>query len=294
LNVQEQIAKLESLLDRVRRNVQRPRAAAEAVEAAAPALVHVPVAAPAIAEIEFDEPAVLEPMPDIEDLDMMEVEMVEIAVDSVDDARDAQVEADSFDEPIPESAPRAAAGHADELEHEVPIKTPPPESGRQVMAPSIQIEDDSGGEADLSGSNDVDSLLEADLSGGHISRAPERGPSMEQLGETVELEGADAPAAHLELDAIAAEEAPPASADELELDLPKQHYAAVQPMAAPPPVEVRSAAAPSPPQAISAAGPTLVERPAVDVPAAEVIAASPQKIPETFIELLDASLGLRV
>jgi spore coat polysaccharide biosynthesis predicted glycosyltransferase SpsG len=65
-------------------------------------------------------------------------------------------------------------------------------------------------------------------------------------------------------------------------------------MAAPPPVEVRSAAAPSPPQAISAAGPTLVERPAVDVPAAEVIAASPQKIPETFIELLDASLGLRV
>jgi hypothetical protein len=315
LTVQEQIAKLESLLDRIRRNAGKPRSAVASVVAAA-----APVVAPAPApQMAKPEPVVVPSPPpapvaeapvleveaasaaEIEDLDMMDVEIVEIAVESptvaepeerapmqtlVDDPPD------TVDEPIPESAPRPAAALAAEAEIEAPI-TPPPESGRQAVA--VTSYDEAPREAELGGGSDVDSLLEADLSGSPISRAPSAGgPTMEQLGETVELEGADAPAANLELDS-----APPAALesapDELELDLPKQKFAAgydtslsVPEMAAieAPPVQAPAFTA-------APAVPTIVARPAVDTIAAEVIAAAPAKVPETFIDLLDASLALK-
>jgi hypothetical protein len=347
VTAQEQIAKLESLLDRIRRNASKLRGSAASVPRAEPApepearplpqmakpapvvsppvavapiaaapIAAAPVAAASAPQLEaMDEAPVLEvseaaPSADIEDLDMMDVEIVEIAVDSpaleepsygeerAPMATLADEPPDTVDEPIPESAPRPAAALGAAREHEVPLKTPPPESGRQAVAgPSY---DEPAREADLAGGTDVDSLLEADLSGSPISRAPSAGgPTMEQLGETVELEGADAPAANLELDSVAP--AAPSlggetAADELELELPKQTFSGgyEPPVAAPPAAapEARprapvAAAAPAP------AGPTIVERPHVDALAAEVIAAPAPRLPETFIDLLDASLALR-
>ena len=71
--------------------------------------------------------------------------------------------------------------------------------------------------------SDVDDLLQTDMSGGPISKDPPGMPTMEQLGETVELEGADAPAARLEL-VETAEDAEEAPLDDLELALPKQEF----------------------------------------------------------------------
>jgi hypothetical protein len=322
LTAQEQIAKLESLLDRIRRNASKPRTASPVVAAAAAPAATSPRAAEPIAAAATPPPVaampppaqafveeIEEPIPDIEDLDMSDVEVVELAVDDGAAASAAEDEApDTLDEPIPESAPRPAAAMADVAEPEAPIKTPPPESGRQIVAPVAPVIHDSAGEADLSGSGDVDSLLEADLSGGPISRAPlEGGPTMEQLGATVEIQGSDAPAAALELDAgpVLQPAAPPA--DELELELPKQGFAGgYEDRLAPPSgaqADLRSleaspppppAAAPPPAQPQIAAGPTIVERPAIDAHAAEVIAAKPMaKPPETFLDLLDVSLALR-
>jgi hypothetical protein len=328
LTAQEQIAKLESLLDRIRRNVGKPRTAAP-VMAAAAAPAEPPPAAEPLAVAAIPQPVAAtpppayveeleEPIPDIEDLDMSDVEVVELAVEEGSAVSAAEDEApDTIDEPIPESAPRPAAAMADVAEPEAPIKTPPPESGRQVVAPVAPIiHDDSVGEADLSGSGDVDSLLEADHSGAPLSRAPAGGgPTMEQLGATVELMGADAPAAALELDAgpVVRPAAPPA--DELELELPRQGFAGgyEAPLAppsgaradlrsreaSPPPPAAesfaRSIEAPrAPEQPVAAAGPTIVERPALEARAAEVIAAAPApKPPETFLDLLDVSLALR-
>jgi len=331
LTAQEQIAKLESLLDRIRRNMSRPRTAAPVVAAAAAPAAPAPQAAEPIAAAATPPPAaampppaqafveeIQEPIPDIEDLDMSDVEVVELAADEGAAVSAAEDEApDTIDEPIPESAPRPAAAMADVAEPEAPIKTPPPESGRQVVAPIAPvIHDDLPGEADLSGSGDVDSLLEADLSGGPISRAPlEGGPTMEQLGATVEILGSDAPAAALELDAgpVAQPAAPPA--DELELELPKQGFAggyedrlappsgaqadlrSLEASPPPPAAEPFSPPAPAPlppAQAQVATGPTIVQRPAIDAHAAEVIAAKPMAKPsETFLDLLDVSLALR-
>ena len=329
MTAQEQIAKLESLLDRIRRNASLPRTAAPVVAASAPAaappappqtpppvaaapppvpVTPVPVAVAQVQELD-------EPIPDIEDLDMADVEVVELAVEESSVVESEDEAPDTLDEPIPESAPRPAAalaGGADVAEPEAPIKTPPPESGRQIVAPVIH---DDAREADLTGGGDVDSLLEADLSGGPISRAPAAdGPTMEQLGATVELQGADAPAAALELDAGPAPSPAAVPADELEIDLPKQGFAggyeaqlappsgaaadlrSLEASPPPPPVEsfappVQTAPPPEPPRA--PAGPTIVERPPLEARAAEMIAAAPAKTPETFLDLLDVSLALR-
>lgn len=336
MSEQEQIAKLESLLDRIRRKAAEPRpAAATPASWAAPSpgahaenLARLtPAAGTPAARISEPPP----PPPEVEELDMMDAEIIEI--DGAGAASPAPPEATELDldEPVPESAPRAAQGHPDEADLEPPVKTPPPESGRQVMAPgpaippapaapamlSFQEEPE---EVDLSGAGDVDSLLEADHSGGPISKAPPGMPTMEQLGETVELEGADGPDADLELLIPAAEAAP--VPDELELSLPKQEFAggydaALAPpshaaadlerhrheeqqeeaLAAPPPsLSEPSSMAMSamPPTEVAPREPLIVERPpSITLHAAEVIVVKPvAALPETFLALLDASLRL--
>jgi len=181
-------------------------------------------------------------------------------------------------------------------------------------------------EVDLGGGGDVDALLEADHSGGPISRAPPGRPTMEQLGDTVELEGADAPAAELELLMPSPEhEAVP---DELELSLPRQEFAGgydsslsppsraaadlerhrqddvgtsappqslAEPMAmsAMPPTELAPVQPPPPAAPPVVVSPLVVERPQVSaLHTAEVIVAKPVKLPETFLDLLDGSLRL--
>jgi hypothetical protein len=340
VNVEKQIARLESLLGRIRQNAALPRAAGGAVAAApspgepvreepvpfsampATARADVPEASPPAAVAEASVST------EFEEMDMMDAELVEVAPEGAAPelpAEEADLGADLVaveEEPVPESAPRAAPAFAGEADLEPPVKTPPPESGRQVMmqppSPSVSYQEEVE-EAELGGAADVDSLLEADLSGGPISKAPPGMPTMEQLGDIVELEGADAPAALLELAATGSQQEEEAPLDDLELALPKQEFGGGYSAELPPPPDAAAdlerhrqamerqaapatsefavlasipAGAPSVP-AISAT-PLVVERPVLDVPqAAQIIVAAAPKIPDTFLELLDASLSLR-
>jgi hypothetical protein len=422
VNVEKQIAKLESLLGRIKRNAEkgRPHAVAAPQPSVAravmeepphsalpptaradvtaspvmPAAVSTPpapvVARPAAPVVAAPEPVVAARTPapvvaapaaepvgaadaaasgtEFEEFDMMDAEIVELGgaaeeapaqeiqeasleleASITEEEAPAELEADfgdAVEESVPKSAPRPAvqAIAEAELDLEPPVKTPPPESGRQIVAPiqapAVTYQDD-GEEADLTGAADVDSLLEPDLSGGPISKAPPGMPTMEQLGDTVELEGADAPAARLELAVQPLPVIAEPELDDMELELPKQEFSGaydaklaapatatadlerhqrVQDAAAaaraPVPEQISSPAAslhaapPAPVMAMPApamtppAGPTapaapaapvVVERPPLDVMhAAEVVPAAPAKTPETFLELLDQSLSLKV
>jgi hypothetical protein len=350
LNVEKQIAKLESLLGRIRRNASLPRPAAVALAPAPAALaedtvpqsalpptarVEAPLEIAAVARPpELGEVAPVEAVAEVstsvefEEMDMMDAELVEVGAGGAPVEADLGAEAASLeaeivpveDEAAPESAPRAAAqAFGGEADLETPVKTPPPESGRQVVmqvpSPSVSYQEEAE-EAELGGAADVDSLLEADLSGGPISKAPPGMPTMEQLGDIVELEGADAPAALLELSVTAAPRVHEEPLDDLELALPKQEFGGgYDAKLAPPPEAARdlelhrqdmerrlvpaaheapfAVSAPPPMPAAVSAGPLHVARPPLDVPhPAQMIVVPSPKMPETFLELLDGSLGL--
>jgi hypothetical protein len=342
VTAQEQIAKLESLLERIRRNAEKPRpvrpepARAEPVRAerVMPAGA-VPAAAPpapaAIAEPSVTEEVSLEslgatePKPSapeparerVQSADMDDLEIVEIGSDVTD--------LSSVDEPVPESAPRPAVQSV-EVELEPPIKTPPPESGRQAVTPPPAIAEPQASDDDF----DDDDLMEPDLSGAPISLPTPGSPTMAQLGDTVQIQGADAPATELEL---AAPKEAPVVADsarhrEVPAELRDVPSRRVDPLAATVP-DMRTALslaqtlpdAKSPfadairatteAKAETPAQPEVskpVEKPPIHAPsapelvverppsrathAAEVVVAQPRKVPGTFLELLDASLEL--
>ncbi len=257
MNVQQQIARLESLLARIQRNAGRPRPASAAtpepaVEARPPS--EPPDSAPPTDRAEnFDEKPTAPPLAaaataearedtgaEVEELDMGDDELVEIAVETVEEEelvaiesplvstevtfeeeRPAPLANELAEEPAPESAPRPAAQVGEEADLEPPVKTPPPESGRQVVAAPVGI----SGEMELPEVAAIASL-EPDLSGRAISEAPEGAPSASQLGETVELEGADGPPARIEL-LSAPMNVPPQeeiAPDDLEMSLPQKEY----------------------------------------------------------------------
>jgi hypothetical protein len=112
----------------------------------------------------------------------------------------------------------ALARAAEQIEHdegrEVPLKTPPPESGPQAaMALPVGIH------APLA--PDIEELLEADIlpvGGVHADL-----PTTEQLGQTIELEEARGP--HLELDStLAAAPHHEQPHEELEVTLPRREF----------------------------------------------------------------------
>src|SRR5205814_606266 len=262
-----------------------------------------------------------------EELDMSDAEIVEIAVDvTVEETVEAappSLANELAEEPAPESAPRPAAqASAEEAELEPPVKTPPPESGRQVVAAPVGI----SGEVELEGSATTDGL-EADTSGGPISKAPPGEPTAAQLGETVELDGADSPAARIEL--LSAPMSAPietaAPADDLELSLPQRGFGggydaelsppsrAAQDLARhrdqsaleeAPPASLTSPGDAAPPEGLvsppvldvaASAAPKIVERPSIgERQVAEMRAPTAPTIPATFLELLDASLAIDV
>ena len=363
MNVQERIAKLEALLERIRSNAARPRqavaslfgmgaaepapaaapakqvgqpapaapakavgqpapaapakavgqpapaAAAKRVEPPAPAAaakrVEPPAPAAAAKRVEppappapSPEPPSLEIVTDVEELEGLEAEMVEIAATESADLGELQIEE------APESAPRPAA-HVEPEEIPPPIKTPPPESGRQAVTPPPAVA--AGYPDDLEGAADVDALLEADLSGGAITARRASTPTVEQVGQTVDLESAEV-VTDLELATLPPEPIPPS--DELELALPKggragayepslepppearddleRHRRAREELRAPPPARVAAA-----PAAVPVTEPQVTERAqAPAAAAAEFVAAPPAEGPKTFLELLDASLRL--
>ncbi|HEV8549198.1 MAG TPA: hypothetical protein VGQ57_09220, partial [Polyangiaceae bacterium] len=156
-------------------------------------LIEPPLLDAPFVESTIVEPPVLEP-------DATEVS----AVQPVSEEQ-APISSRRFKEPE-----EASLGNAPSLdgEREIPIKTPPPESGPQAALPP-------GLEAARAPAVDE---LEADL----IS-PPSRGPTTEQLGETIELEEAAGP--ELEIDVTIEEEAPISlelgAPEELEVALPR-------------------------------------------------------------------------
>jgi hypothetical protein len=99
-----------------------------------------------------------------------------------------------------------AAAATQEAEHEVPIKTPPPESGPQE-APAAAMPPASG--------DDVDALLGQELD---IPTRAAVGPTAEQLGQTIDLDEVRGPT--LELAEPAHSSVPPADDEDLEVALP--------------------------------------------------------------------------
>jgi hypothetical protein len=314
VSVEQQIEKLQGLLERVQRNATLPRPAAPP-----PAIAAAP-----------PEPAVEEPVEEeeVEDVDLFDEDIVDLTADEIGAeeigaeeiaATGPELEEDIFFEdeeeiepPASSRRPKVAASMdealagAAELEmdqgREVPLKTPPPESGRQVAGPPPQGLHQPAPPADFG--SDVDDLLEADISSG-TQHAKPAVPTPEQLGQTIDLEeGAGVP---LELDAPV-QPPEPTRAEELEAPLPpREAHGSYSAGLAPPPearaeLEARRRREAEPPAAPSAPPPAppgevkpeIVQRPAVAAsgPAAQFLAAHREFKPESFLELLDASLSL--
>jgi hypothetical protein len=287
---------------------------------------------------EASPPAVEVARDRVQSADMEDLEIVEIGSEVAEITQEQTI-----DEPVPESAPRPAVQSV-EVELEPPIKTPPPESGRQAVTPPPAMAD-ARPAAPTDDDFDEDDLLETDASGKPISISTSGAPTMGQLGDTVQIAGASEPPREIELDVPSAaprtarigeyeaehqhhREVPPepreASSrrvDPLATTVPdvrtKMALAETLPDAKNPALAQTAPDAKSPfadairatteakaetpaPQKVAAkpaapAAPELVvERPVSKAThAAEVVVAKPRKVPETFLELLDASLELR-
>jgi hypothetical protein len=266
-----------------------------------------------------------------------------------DDESSGSADREPSDEPPASSSRHRVAGTMDEalaraaeqIEHdegrEVPLKTPPPESGPQAaMALPVGIH------APLA--PDIEELLEADIL--PVGGVNADLPTTEQLGQTIELEEARGP--HLELDS--AHTAPAALQqelpnEELEVTLPRREFGGGYQHDLMPPPEARQEldahrqrfgeeAVPPPPESLAQYpsqqpaphtdgfaplvpssvstdsysenvstvtvdappnaefAPELLVRPEIAAgPVAKFIRVEPSR-PNTFLELLDASLVL--
>jgi hypothetical protein len=174
------------------------------------------------------------------------------------------------------SMDEALTGAAEQLEpepeREVPLKTPPPESGPQAalpLPPGIE-------QPPLPGEYD---------SGVHPAEevkvdVPAVGPTHAQLGQTIDLEEPHGP--DLELDMRSRAPAAEPAQDELEAALPD---ASVERM--------RPAPSSLPPQELPEPERTERVQAHSDVAPASFARAAKPFAPSTFVELLDASLALR-
>lgn len=321
VSVQDRIAKLTSLLDRIQHNSAQPRP--QRVVAPTVAQAAAPVAQPA-------RPSTVPPASAdlVEEVELLDDDLVEIqtvppeaasepppaveappapAVPEVPAAKqpDFGLDFEEEEEEPPASSRRPIAASmdqalADAAEREVPLKTPPPESGPQ--------------EASIPPSPELDSLLDP---GAAEARSVGEGlPTSAQLGNTVALdegEPADLEVAHVPSDQ------PGAGAPEVhedEADIPQREAVGTYDSNLAPPPEARNdlqrhsdaearraineelADVPqipksSPPPAGAENVPELIERPRVHVRGVTSIVGAAQRFqPKTFVELLDASLKL--
>ncbi|HEY3493987.1 MAG TPA: hypothetical protein VGK73_04845 [Polyangiaceae bacterium] len=227
---------------------------------------------------------------------------VSVAAEAVEIEAEEQPPASSRRSKVAETLDEALASAAQleqEEEREVPVKTPPPESGPQEAAP-LPAGLAAPGLPDVEG-------LEADMLG-----PPSMGPTAEQLGETIELDAPRGP--ELEIDVASAVPAPEPERppEELEMTLPRAPMPSGTydvSMSPPVDVEVRGAAEASlppievgpsdfiptvpahapPPEELAPERTARVQLGATDV--ARVVRA-PSSPPRNFVELLDTSLGL--
>jgi hypothetical protein len=243
----------------------------------------------------------LEPPPELEVVATTEVSLEAGILEP--DAREVSEVTAVGDEQAPVSSSRfrvpaslddaiASASEA-EAEREIPVKTPPPESGPQEALPAMGLE--------APRTPDIEQL-EADL-----DSPPSMGPTAEQLGETIELEPPRGP--ELEIDITVEEEAPAASVaipEELEVALPRPSLpSGLYDVTAPPPAaypgpalaeEAPSVQAPPAPLTVpgaapAAEGPDRTGRPALGATDVAEVKLGLAAVPRTFVEVLDASLG---
>jgi len=206
------------------------------------------------------------------------------AVEASYDAVEVEIEeppASSSRSKVAGSLDQAIASAASEPEPEPPIHTPPPESGPQEAVLPAGIEAPRAPEF-------------AELAT-ELVRPVSIGPTTEQLGETIELEGADGPEIEIEVAGVPAPEPErERPVEELEVALPRAEmpsgtYDVSVSMPADAPL-VQSAM-PTVPAAQDLA-PDVSARPAVsDADVMHVVHVT-DKAPDTFTELLEASLGL--
>ena len=160
----------------------------------------------------------------------------------------------------------------------MPIHTPPPESGPQEAVLPAGIEAPRAAEFD-------------DESG--LVRPSSHGPTPEQLGETIELDGADGPEIEIEVAAVAEPEpAPVRPAEELEVMLPRAEMPSGTYD-----VDVRAGGVSDrrrllPTTPASEQGPEILVRPAIEGAEVTHVVRVSAKAPENFAELLDGALEL--
>ncbi len=314
----ERVARLEVLLDRVRRNAGLAREPAPHTSAPPPpgpedVAVEVarsepaPVAAVAAPPSPLPQPPSWQPEPgsavqprpsslppeELSDDDLLEVTTIPPEAEAPATVEEPVVVPDDEEPPISSSRTKvaqtideaiASATEAED-EREVPVKTPPPESGPQAAAPLP-----TGIEAPRI--PDVDEL-EADLTG-----PPSMGPTAEQLGETIELEPPRGPV--LEIDVSAGQPESPAERppEELEVALPRTQMPSgmydlpIVPTAPSPPSPTAQVPPVVPAPASGGSGPERAVRP--ELGGAEVTRVVLGKAPSaaTFVDALDRSLGL--
>lgn len=295
MSTQDTIDKLQGLLERVQRNARASRPVASrsslvGTEQAQASTYARPESSP---PIEITELELLEE-DDIIDITADD----ELAAPLQSSEEISEFDLDQFAEeeeepPASSRRPKVAASMdealagAAELEREVPLKTPPPESGRQIASspPGAQqpvpLPDLSG----LGAADAVDELLGRPAS-----------PTLGQLGETVELD--EPTSAPLELEHAAPPPSESRSSDDLEASLPGGQAAGAYDADLAPPSRARGDLAELR-QREGAAEPELTskvyQRPlaAPKSPAATFVERRPAFEPSTFLELLDASLALR-
>jgi hypothetical protein len=274
-----------------------------------------------VSALEYGDAEPLEALTD-GDLEDISSDLLESLPPTADVSWSQSEQAAADDEPpVSSQRPRLASGLEDTgdfapSDREAPLLTPPPESGPQEAPPSAGLS--------APGVPDIETLVSESVPPAAISL----GPTPEQIGESVELE--EASQAALELDVARAHPATIPPKEELEALLGPQSRAGVYDEALMPPPQAlddleahdrRQASAPPgeelPPPAFPSEPATHAFTPAAEAPAPayeampayeagpEVHAAvlpaggapaarSPLPVfrPESFLELLDASIAL--
>jgi len=207
----------------------------------------------------------------------------------------------------------AAAAEQAEAEREVPLKTPPPESGPQAAPLPSGLSAPHAPDVDALLDSELDIPTHADLA------AAAAGPTAEQLGQTIDLEEARGPTLELAEHRIATPA--PSAVEELEVALPPRDVALGYDESLQPPPEAREELdahrrrleddIPPPPESLAQL-PSVQPGPAPAIVPLEAAATGPEVIarpapmgspesfgmvrdafrPSTFVELLDASLAL--
>ena len=257
--------------------------------------------------------------------ELSEDDLVEVS-EATPAPADVDIDFDDVEERPPASSQRSkiassmdealAAAAEHEAEREVPLQTPPPESGPQEAPAPMGMA--------APAAPDVDALLGGELdipTHANAGMAMASGPTPEQLGQTIDLEEARGPM--LELAEQKGSEPAPVPVEELEVALPgptlvggydenlqpppeardelAAHRRRLEDDIAPPPESLAqypsvqpAAYAPEivPILAAAATGPEVIARP-IPLGSPESFGSVRETFrPSSFLELLDASLGL--